>query len=231
MPGRNALRSERERPTGRTNCEGSCSAAYAVGGCREVGTTTVSITFAASRKEYALRKDNCHPKAVYLRADRVLGTIDGWIASIFDPKNLDATAAALAAGNKIDETTILREEVAKKRLKDADQKLAQYRKAIESGADAKIVAGWMKEVTAQKALAELELESLPRPQHMTPAQVKRLVLSLKGIPKVLMKADPKIKAELYSQLGMTLTYHPERRVVTVEARPDPCEYERVGAGI
>ena len=39
----------------------------------------------------------------------------------------------------------------------------------------------------------------------------------------LNNADPADRAEVYAQLGLHLTYQPERRVVTAEVRPtDPC---------
>jgi hypothetical protein len=60
--------------------------------------------------------------------------------------------------------------------------------------------------------------------------VEALVGSVQeGLAK-LAGANPQTKAELYRHLGITLSYHPEGRVL-VEARPQvPCTYERVGGG-
>lgn len=45
---------------------------------------------------------------------------------------------------------------------------------------------------------------------------------------VLRDADPADKAAVYADLGISLTYHPDGRVL-VESRP-PCSQVRVGGG-
>jgi len=52
-----------------------------------------------------------------------------------------------------------------------------------------------------------------------PATVRALVLSLRDITAVLKDADPKLKAEVYAELGVEVTYNPERRMVLVNAGP------------
>jgi hypothetical protein len=48
---------------------------------------------------------------------------------------------------------------------------------------------------------------------------------------MLAEADPKLKAAVYADLGITLTYRPEDRVVVAESRPvAACTNERVGGG-
>jgi negative regulator of sigma E activity len=42
-------------------------------------------------REYARVEGLDHPRTVYLREDRVVSAIDAWIATVFDPCNLDAT--------------------------------------------------------------------------------------------------------------------------------------------
>jgi hypothetical protein len=49
---------------------------------------------------------------------------------------------------------------------------------------------------------------------------------------VLATADPKLKAEVYAELGVNVSYNHERRVVHVETRPkNACATGRVGEGI
>jgi hypothetical protein len=49
--------------------------------------------------------------------------------------------------------------------------------------------------------------------------------------KVLRHADPKLKAEVYADLGLTLTYHPAERRVAVEVDSSlACSKVRVGGG-
>lgn len=40
-----------------------------------------------------------------------------------------------------------------------------------------------------------------------------------GITKVLATADPKLKAEVYEELSVSITYEPDRRVVIAQATP------------
>jgi hypothetical protein len=53
---------------------------------------------------------------------------------------------------------------------------------------------------------------------LTSSQVHTLVEALRDIVTVLAEADPEDKAELYEELGVDLTYHPEGRV-SVEMLP------------
>jgi len=48
-------------------------------------------------------------------------------------------------------------------------------------------------------------------------QIRKLVLGLRDITSVLADADPKLKAEVYAELGVSITYDTERRLVSVTA--------------
>jgi len=55
---------------------------------------------------------------------------------------------------------------------------------------------------------------------MTRDQIASIVTMLADILAVLADADPADKAEIYSQLGLRLTYQPGQRIVRAEARLD-----------
>ncbi len=63
---------------------------------------------------------------------------------------------------------------------------------------------------------------------MTTEQVKALVGALRQIIDVLSDAEPADKAELYSELGVSLRYDPDG-IVTVQAHPRGVQV-RVGGG-
>jgi site-specific DNA recombinase len=48
---------------------------------------------------------------------------------------------------------------------------------------------------------------------MTRDQIASIITTLGDIPAVLKDADPADKAEIYSQLGLRLTYRPGQRIV------------------
>jgi hypothetical protein len=50
-------------------------------------------------------------------------------------------------------------------------------------------------------------------------QVRSLVEALKDVAGALAEADPKLKAQVYEELGVTVTYDPDRRVAKLESRP------------
>ena len=61
---------------------------------------------------------------------------------------------------------------------------------------------------------------------MTAAEITSLVTAPGELMRVLQDADPADKAEVYSRLGLTLTYHPEDRRMEVEMRPNLGVYVR-----
>ena len=61
---------------------------------------------------------------------------------------------------------------------------------------------------------------------MTTDEITNLVTAVGDLLQVLEDADPVDKAEVYSRLGLTLTYHPEDRRMEVEMRPNLGVYVR-----
>ncbi len=169
--------------------------------------------------EYALANKVNHPKSAYLREDAVVPRLDGWLAQLFDDAHLDATCEALAMAGDFDEAAEARAEAARRKIVDCDSRLGKYRQALDAGADAAVVATWMAEVQGERLRAERELgESVPT-ETLTKSQVRALVLSLRDIAAVLKTADPKLKAEVYAELGVEVEYDPEQRMVLVSAGP------------
>ncbi len=86
----------------------------------------------------------------------------------------------------------------------------------------------MKETQARRALAEARLtKPAEQPRRMTQEEITSLVTEVGVIMQALEEADPADKAEVYSRLGVTLTYHPNEKRVAAEVRPGSIMY--VGA--
>jgi hypothetical protein len=150
--------------------------------------------------------------------DVIVPRVDSWLAKLFDHENLGSTCEALALAEGIDEATEVRLEAARRKILDCDARLAKYRAALDAGADATIVAGWMAEEQSER----------PRAQG-TSGQVRTMVLALHDIASVLATADPNLKAEVHAELGISVTYDHERQLVAVQARPTAeCVNRRVG---
>ena len=121
-----------------------------------------------------------------------------------------------------------RNEVAHRKLHDCDQRLAKYRQALEAGAEPTVVAGWMAEVQTERVRAEAELVAATPHEPMSKDEVRKLVLEARDIASVLADADAGLKADLYTELGVQISYDPFQRIITATA--GPCTKVRVGGG-
>jgi hypothetical protein len=54
---------------------------------------------------------------------------------------------------------------------------------------------------------------------MSEAEIRSIVDRLADMARILGKADPEDKAEIFRQLNLKLTYHPGRMLVKAEVRP------------
>lgn len=168
-----------------------------MGGNYNHGKAHYRCTF---REQYAQKNGVEHPRTVYLREDKVVPALDEWLGQLFDPDNLDATCKQLAAAYEQREDTS-RAEQARHTIAECDQRLAQYRAALDAGADAP-----------------------------TATELRGLIEGLGDMVAVLTNADPKQRAELYEALGLRLTWHPEDKRVLVEAQPARVLAGGVGGG-
>ena len=79
----------------------------------------------------------------------------------------------------------------------------------------------MAEVQAQRIVAEAQLRPSSGRQRMSAEEITRVVGSLRDLMSVLANAGPADKAQIYSQLGLALTYYPGSHMVRAESRPLP----------
>lgn len=106
--------------------------------------------------------------------------------------------------------------------------MANTRLYSTKGADAKVVARWMAQVHRERTNLEAQLGHTIPGGKLTSSQVHALVDALRDIGTMLTEADPEDKADLYGELGVNLTYHPEGRV-SVDMLPRGVNV-RVGGG-
>jgi DNA invertase Pin-like site-specific DNA recombinase len=159
-----------------------------------------------------------HPLTVYIREAAIVPRLDEWIGDLFAPENFDETCQALALAAGPSSTDGARVKAAERKLADCDKRLGQYRKALDAGADAVEIARWISEVQAERLRAEQELTAAqPRPK-VTDEQVRTLVRNLGDTAAVLADADPKLKSEVYAELGISVTYDHTTRTATACAK-------------
>jgi site-specific DNA recombinase len=141
---------------------------------------------------YALANHVEHPLNANLREDAIIGQVDDWLTPEFAPHRLTNTIRDLATAQQPDITRGMSgdDEVACK-IANCDTRLAQYRAALDAGANSATVAAWIAETEAECATYELAMRWYdPRPHRMSEAEIMAIVDKLADIARVLCDADP-----------------------------------------
>ncbi len=84
-----------------------------------------------------------------------------------------------------------------------------------------MVTSWIAQTQAERIRAQAQLDQdNDQPvgsRRMSRDEIANLVHALGDIVAVLAEADPADKAEVYRQLGLRLTYHPDTQKVYAQA--------------
>ncbi|MFJ9619052.1 recombinase family protein [Streptomyces noursei] len=180
--------------------------------------------------EYAKATGVDHPLSIHLREELVLPPLDTWIAEAFEEPRLSETLSEMVrAQEELAEDRVVADE-ARRTIRAVEQKLAQYRAALDAGADPTVVAEWIAEAQRDKRLADQRLARRldPTAERLTVAELRRIVAGLGDIKSRLSHADPSRKEELYRELGLELSYDAKTLVLHVEARPAPASLVWLG---
>jgi site-specific DNA recombinase len=170
-------------------------------------------------QEYALANKINHPKVVYLREAEILEPIDAWLVTAFGPVRTEKIIEALAAQAPDPEQTAKIELTRK--LSACDRKLDQYRAALDAGADPAEVTGWINAVKQERVRLEGDLRSAPRGQRLSHQEIADMIQRIGNLVEAATMADPDDKADLYRQLGLQMTYRPQKQLVEARLIPDP----------
>jgi site-specific DNA recombinase len=179
--------------------------------------------------QYAMVNNLDHPKVVYLREAEVIGPIEDWLTTAFSPARIKQAidrAIAQAADQEQDTTLALR-----KQLNACDRKLARYRDALDAGADPVEVTGWINQVTQerQRVEAELKIASQSRTRKTASrAEITQLLERTGELIQAVHKASPFEKLELFQEIGLSMTYHPQNHVVEARVIPEPPHVRSMG---
>lgn len=111
------------------------------------------------------------------------------------------------------------------KIVDCDQRLARYRAALDAGADPAEVTQWINEAKAEQARAEGDRRALRTTRRMTREEISTVLTELGDLARVIVQADADDKAKLYRELGLRLTYRPQKQLVEATVTPglDMCK--------
>lgn len=105
------------------------------------------------------------------------------------------------------------------KIAECDRKLAQHRAALEAGADPVLVTQWIAETQTQRVAAQAQLRQASGRRRMSKEEIDAVVTALGDLVKVLQEADPVDKADIYPQIGLRLTYRPQKQLVEAQVIP------------
>jgi site-specific DNA recombinase len=100
-----------------------------------------------------------HPRSIYVREDKIVTAVDGWLGTLFEPDLREQTIDQLHDAAQDPNQTAAR-QAARAAITHCDERLTKYRSALEAGVDATVVGGWIAEVQAQKLRHQATLNRL-----------------------------------------------------------------------
>jgi site-specific DNA recombinase len=172
--------------------------------------------------EYALANCVQHPRSITLREGLIVGEVDQWLAREFRPHRMTETIRDLFDNQPGDEHQSASQPQAAAKIAACEQKLTQYRAALDAGASPVTVAAWIAETEPEKAKYEAsQRQVIKARKRMTEQGIRSIVDKLADIAHVLSDADPDDKSEIFRQLGLKLTYHPGRKIVEAKIELEP----------
>lgn len=186
------------------------------GSARKGGRILYRCEYGNSR---SLPSDSEHPPTVYVREDAIVAKLDRWLASLATPEVL---AASTPRDDEVDEL--------KRRLSDANGKLARLIAAIEAGGEAEVINPRIAALSSERRDLERQLANRRHARPPTPSEITEMISEVHGIVSVLEAADPNERAKVYADLGVSLTYDPRDQMVYASADLARVVNVRVGGG-
>ncbi len=165
----------------------------------------------ATRSDYARPAVEGHPANYTIREERIIATIDDWLATTFtDPDIIDTTIASIleADRNATEEppdVTIAREQLVR-----SQTELNRLLAAIRAGMDPELAAPETRKIQADLANAKRAIAAWQRahgrPALLTETQARSAVSRAGDLVRLLRTADRTVRTALYSALGLTISY-------------------------
>lgn len=107
----------------------------------------------------------------------------------------------------------------REQLDASNLKLTRYRALLDEGTDPAIVAGWIREVEAERLAIQARLRTTTRRTAMTADEITAIVTALGDMIDVLARAEPADKIKIYARLGLRMTHDLNANAIHVTAQP------------
>ena len=94
-----------------------------------------------------------HPTSVCVREEALIPGTDSWLCTLFDEEHIDDTAQILAGAGEGDVEVETRQAELRKRIRDCDRRLQNYRAALDEGSEVATIAKWIADVERERPRA------------------------------------------------------------------------------
>jgi site-specific DNA recombinase len=157
---------------------------------------------------------NGHPRSLAVREDRLLPHVDAWLAELFAPGRIEATASEIVQADSLghrEDPAIIR---ARATLFECERKLAKHLDGLEAGIPPDVIASRIAATQREKSAAESVLATAPpAPRPLSLDDVVETLTALRDLPELLGRIEQADRAALYQALRLTVRY---RRIGSTE---------------
>lgn len=162
-----------------------------------------------------------HPTNVMFREDWLTGALDTWISEAFAADKVEETVEAMFSATEPTMADLTRRQVVDRRLAESESKLQRFKDALAAGADPHLVVAWINEAQKDITHARAEQDAMRQSATVGPTreELKRLVGDFTDLAGRLGRVPDSLRAEIYSALGVRLTYDPSTASVEAEVSP------------
>ena len=162
-----------------------------------------------------------HPSNVMFREDWLISALDTWLGAAFAPEQVEETVKAMFSASEPSMAEVARSHAADRRLADAEKKLTRFKEALAAGVDPHLVAAWINDAQKEATEARADKEALTAAASAGPTreELRALVADFADLTGRLSRVPVEVRAEIYAQLGVRLTYDPATASVEAEVKP------------
>ena len=142
----------------------------------------------------------------------MLPAIDRWLLVIFAPHRLEQTIHEMQAAQDPGPAGLTPPgQDTEALVASCDARLARYQATLDAGADPKAVAESTRQVQAERAAVltrDASRDHHKPARQLTEDDIRALITGLGDLRDVIHDAEPSVKAAIYEQLGLKITYLP-----------------------
>src|SRR5208283_3082809 len=109
-------------------------------------------------------------------------------------------------------------------IADCDTRLARYQAALDAGADPQAVAEWTRQVKAERTAAlarDASQNKHTTVRQLTEDDIRAIITGLGDLHDIIRDAEPPMKAAIYEQLGLQVTYLPGQDKIRADVTISP----------